>query len=138
MTGDFGAARGGIAGLQLSLAAIWTVARRRRHGLTDVIRWMAERPAALAGLPWKGRLAVGCDADLVAFDPNAEFTVRGADWLHPNQATPYEGRVLAGAVRAVWLRGEPVVAGAAARGHLIARPRADGWYSYAEPVNGRG
>jgi allantoinase len=119
--GYFGAARGGIAGLQLSLPAIWTAARRRRHGLTDVIRWMAERPAALAGLSWKGRLAVGCDADLVAFDPNAQFTVRAADLLNPNQATPYEGRVLAGAVRGVWLRGEPVAAGAAAHGHLITR-----------------
>jgi len=121
--GDFGAAPSGIAGLQLSLPAVWTAARRRRHGLPDVIRWMAERPAALAGLPWKGRLAVGCDADLVAFDPDAVFTVRGVELVYRDLATPYEGRRLAGAVRAVWLRGEPVTAGAARGGHLIARDK---------------
>jgi allantoinase len=120
---DFGVARGGIAGLQLSLPAVWTVARRRRHGLADVIRWMAERPAALAGLSWKGRLTAGCDADLVAFDPDAEFTVRGAELLNQDPVTPYEGRVLAGVVRAVWLRGEPVRAGSPRRGHLITRAK---------------
>ncbi len=120
-TGDFGTADSGIAALELSLQAIWTVARRRRHGLADVVRWMATRPAALAGLSWKGRLAVGCDADLVAFDPDALCTVHGATLARPDPVSPYEGRVLAGAVRAVWLRGEAVTAGAPRRGHLIIR-----------------
>ena len=121
LAGDFGAARGGISSLQLSLPAVWTVARRRGHRLADVIGWMAQRPAALAGLPRKGKLAVGCDADLVAFDPDAAFTVRAAQLLHRHHLTPYEGRVLVGAVRAVWLRGEPIAADAAPRGRLIAR-----------------
>jgi allantoinase len=121
--GDFGAAPSGISSLQISLQVVWTVARRRRHGLADVIRWMAERPAALARLPWKGRIAVGCDADLVAFDPHAEFVVRGAELAHRDPVTPYEGRVLSGAIRAVWLRGEPVTRGAARRGHLLARAK---------------
>lgn len=119
--GDFGTARGGISSLQLSLPAVWTAARRRGHRLADVIGWMAQRPAALAGLPRKGKLAVGCDADLVAFDPDAAFTVRAAQLLHRHHLTPYEGRVLVGAVRAVWLRGEPIAADAAPRGRLIAR-----------------
>ena len=46
---------GGIASLQLGLPAVWTEARRRGYALADVVRWMAERPAALAGLPRKGR-----------------------------------------------------------------------------------
>ena len=43
-TGDFAPAWGGIASLQLGLAAIWTEARPRGFALTDVVRWMADGP----------------------------------------------------------------------------------------------
>src|ERR1700733_1764225 len=76
-SGDFGAAWGGIASLQLGLSAVWTVARRRGRTLDDLVRWMATAPARLAGLPAKGALAVGRDADLVAFDPEESYVVEG-------------------------------------------------------------
>ena len=104
-TGDFGAAWGGIASLQLSLSAVWTMARRRGRTLDDVARWMAAAPAALAGLPAKGRLAVGCDADLVAFDPDESYRVDAAGLYHRHPVTPYAGRTLTGRVRRTWLRG---------------------------------
>ncbi len=43
-TGDFGAAWGGIASLQIGLPAVWTEARRRGFTLTDVARWMSAGP----------------------------------------------------------------------------------------------
>ena len=104
-SGDFGEAWGGIASLQLGLSAVWTVARRRGRALDDVVRWMAAAPAELAGLPAKGRLCVGCDADLVAFDPDAEYVVDAAKLQHRHPVTPYAGRTLAGRVRQTWLRG---------------------------------
>ena len=58
--GDFGAAWGGISSLQLGLPAVWTQARRRGHGLADVVRWMAEGPPRWPGCrtrarsPWAG------------------------------------------------------------------------------------
>jgi len=120
-SGDFRTAWGGIASLQIALPAVWTVARRRGLSLADVARWMSAFPASLAGLPAKGRIAVGCDADLVAFDPDASFVVRGAELLHRHPLTPYEGRTLTGRVSRVWLGGVPVVPDGPPRGRLLRR-----------------
>jgi allantoinase len=108
-SGDFGAAWGGIASLQLGLSAVWTVARRRGRTLDDVVRWMATAPAGLAGLPGKGRLAAGCDADLVAFDPDEAYVVEADRLQQRHPVTPYAGRTLTGRVRQVWLRGSTLL-----------------------------
>ena len=115
--GDFALAWGGIASLQVSLPAVWTGARARGLALTDVVRWMAERPAQLAGLPGKGAIAVGSDADLVAFAPEERFTV--GRLRHRNPVTPYAGRELSGVVRRTWLRGG--VADGSPLGRLLRR-----------------
>ena len=118
-TGDFGAAWGGISSLQLGLPAVWTQARRRGHSLADVVRWMAEDTAGLAGLPGKGAIALGRDADLVAFDDTARFTVDPGRLEHRHPVTPYAGQTLTGVVRRTWLRGR--AAGAAPAGRLLTR-----------------
>jgi allantoinase len=107
-TGDFARAWGGIASLQLGLSAVWTGARVRGHTLADVADWMAKRTAGLAGLPAKGRIAVGCDADLVVFDPDRRTTVDAGRLAHKNPVTPYDGMDLYGAVEMTYLAGRPV------------------------------
>jgi allantoinase len=106
--GDFAVAWGGIASLQLGLPIVWSEARSRGYSLSDVVRWMATGPADLVGLRNKGRIAVGCDADLVVFAPDEPFVVDPARLAHRHPVTPYAGRRLTGAVRATWLRGQPV------------------------------
>lgn len=108
--GDFGVAWGGISSLQLGLPAIWTEASRRGHALTDVVRWMAERPAAQAGLQGKGSIAVGYDADFAVFAPDETMVVDPATLHHKNAVTPYAGRELAGRVRRTVLRGVDISA----------------------------
>ncbi len=121
--GDFGTAWGGISSLQIGLPAVWTEARRRGHGIGDVVRWMAQRPAEIVGLARKGRIAPGCDADLVAFAPDAAFVVDPGRLFHRNPVTPYADRALAGVVRRTWLRGALVTDGEP-RGRLIRRGEA--------------
>ncbi|WP_394552822.1 allantoinase AllB [Agromyces sp. MMS24-JH15] len=106
--GDFGRAWGGISGLQLGLANVSTEASERGIGLDRVLGWMSTGPADFAGLARKGRIAVGADADLVAFDPAAEFTVVPAELRHRNPVSAFAGRRLRGEVRTTWLRGIPV------------------------------
>ena len=107
--GDFRKAWGGISSLSLSLPAIWTAARERGFHMTDVIRWMAEQPAKLAGIDrMKGYIAPGYDADLVVFDPDAEFVVGQNDLHFRHPCSPYLGERLTGKVQSTLLRGEVV------------------------------
>lgn len=118
--GDCLRAWGGIASLQLSLAAVWSHAPA--HGVTvaDVARWMSERPARLVGLgSRKGVIAVGRDADLVVWNPEEELTVSASALQHRHKVTPYEGMRLRGVVQETWVRGDRVYD----RGHFIHEPR---------------
>jgi allantoinase len=108
-TGDFVAAWGGIASIQLGLAAVWTGAAARGLPLERVMRWLAAAPAQLAGLTGrKGAIALGHDADLVFFDPEAVVTVDPASLFHRHAITPYIGLPLRGRVHKTLLRGEVV------------------------------
>jgi len=80
----------------------------------------ATRHAEIYGLPQKGRIAVGADADLALWDPEREVTV-DASMLHDNTGyTPYAGRTVRGWPIRVWSRGELIVDQIAAPGEITA------------------
>ncbi|CAN5265987.1 allantoinase AllB [soil metagenome] len=107
--GDFFRAWGGIASLQIAPLVTWTVAAAEQCTLSQLCTWMSAAPAALAGLDHrKGSIAPGRDADLVAFDPDAEVQVQAGQLQHRHKLTPYDGAVLRGRVHRTWLRGEIV------------------------------
>jgi allantoinase len=107
--GDFLEAWGGIAALQFSLSAMWTQLQKRGFGLRELTRWMSAAPAKLAGLDKrKGRLARGCDADIVIWHPEKEFKVVPEIIQHRHKLTPYSGMNLRGVVEATFVRGTKV------------------------------
>jgi allantoinase len=116
--GDFFAAWGGIASLQLGLAAVWTEAKRRGIGIERVAHWMSAAPAKLAGLAGrKGSITPGADADLIFFNPEKPI-----DWTRPlehrHALTPYRNLPLIGVVERTILRGQTVYV----EGEFVGRP----------------
>jgi len=108
-TGDFVAAWGGVSGLQLALPVVWSEAQARGHSLVQIVRWMCEGPARLAGFTGKkGTIAAGADADLVVFDDAGTTTITADTVHHRHKVTPYSGETLRGAVHATYLRGQRI------------------------------
>jgi len=108
-TGDFLNAWGGIAALQFTLPVMWTNLQKRGFGLRELTRWMSDAPAKLCGLDErKGRLEIGCDADIVIWHPEREFKVAPEIIEFKNKLTPYAGMNLRGVVEATYVRGGKV------------------------------
>lgn len=119
-SGDFMAAWGGISGLQCSLSVVWTEMVARGFSLLDLNRLMARGPAEFLGLSSrKGRLRVGLDADLVVFDPEAEFTLQPSEIRHRHLLTPYSMLTLKGVVKKTMVRGEVVYQESPVSGHGV-------------------
>ncbi|MDL2234230.1 dihydropyrimidinase [Ruminococcaceae bacterium OttesenSCG-928-L11] len=110
--GDFTRCPNGIPGVELRYPLLFSEGYLGgRLSLPELVGLCCTRPAELFGLlPRKGDIREGADADLVLFDPAAEWTVTG-DALHEQvDYTPYEGMAL---------RGRPVMT--VSRGALLVR-----------------
>ena len=83
--------------------------RKGRLTLMRLVEVLATAPARVVGMyPRKGVLAVGSDADVVIFDPNARRTIRAADLHSACDYDPYEGWDVMGWPEVVIARGEIV------------------------------
>ncbi|WP_193043053.1 dihydroorotase [Mycolicibacterium baixiangningiae] len=105
---EFAAARPGMLGLQTALSVV--VRTMVEPGLMtwrDVARVMSEAPARIVGLPDQGRpLEVGEPANLTVVDPDATWTVSGAELASRSDNTPFEEMTLPAAVTLTMLRGK--------------------------------
>jgi len=77
-------------------------------------RWVeiiSSAPAKLFGLPQKGAVAVGYDADLVVYDPTRRHTLSAATHHMDVDYSCYEGREVVGGADVVLSRGKVIVDG---------------------------
>jgi allantoinase len=110
--GDFMNAWGGISSLQLRLPIIWTDASARGFTIKQVVQWLCTGPARQVGFDvLKGSIKEGADADIVIWNPDAEFRVTPEMIYHRHKLTPYAGEVLRGVVEKTFLRGQIVYDG---------------------------
>ena len=97
---EFENAPNGITGLEtaLGLCLRW-LHHEWKLPIGRVLSLLSAQPAALLGLKGRGTLAVGSFADVVIFDPKAEWTYRAADTRSKSRNTPFDGWTLQGKVR---------------------------------------
>jgi allantoinase len=105
---DFFAVWGGIAGVQSTLNVLLT--RQPALPLQRIAQLTAGVPASLFNIAGKGRLAVGCDADLTLVELGPQFTLQRKDLLDRHKLSPYVGRTFTGVVRRTLLRGKTIFA----------------------------
>ncbi len=119
----------GMPGLEHRPTVMYTAAvASGRISVSALCKMMAEIPAKMFGV-WgqKGSLEVGKDADIVIYDPQADFTISADNQHHNCDYTPFEGFETKGSVRDVFLRGiHAVHAGElleTGRGQYVARDK---------------
>ena len=88
---DYASAPGGIPGVETNVPMFMSMVKHNMFPLAQLVKMGAEMPASTFSVP-KGKIAVGYDADLVAFDMYKEVPIN-PDRLHSKAGyTPYEGR----------------------------------------------
>lgn len=97
---EFERAPNGITGLEtaLGLCLRW-LHNEWKMPLGRVLSLLSAQPAAVLGLKGRGTLGVGSCADVVVFDPKAEWTYRATEGKSKARNTPFDGWTMQGKVR---------------------------------------
>jgi dihydroorotase len=97
---EFENAPNGITGLEtaLSLCLRW-LHKEWKMPLGRVLSLLSAQPAALLNLKGRGTLVAGSFADVVVFDPKAEWTYNARETRSKSRNTPFDGWTMQGKVR---------------------------------------
>jgi len=108
----------GICGLQTMLPLLLNALNDGRLTWPQLVRATSARPADIFRLRGKGRLGVGCDADLAIVEPDTEYVICDEGELSHPGWTPWHGTKVRGAVQMTILRGAVIYAD----GELVGEP----------------
>ncbi len=103
----FSSASYGIVGLETLLPLALELYHNRHLSLLEVIRRLTAGPAGVLRLK-VGRLGPGAPADLVVFDPDAEWRIRTDDFRSKSKNAPYDGRPVKGRVERTIVDGRDI------------------------------
>ncbi len=97
---EFENAPNGITGLEtaLGLCLRW-LHKEGKLPLGRILSLLSAQPAALLNLNGRGALTVGSFADVVVFDPKAEWTCNARQTKSKSRNTPFDGWTMQGKVR---------------------------------------
>ncbi|MEH2255213.1 dihydroorotase [Nostoc sp.] len=98
----------GMPGVETSLALMLTAAMQGKCTVAQVVNWMSKAVAVAYGIPNKGAIAPGYDADLVLVDLNTYRPVRREELLTKCHWSPFEGWNLTGWAKTTIVGGEIV------------------------------
>ncbi len=108
---EFDLAPNGILGFETALAVTLDIlVRKNKFKLATVVDLWTRKPAELLGLP-AGTLAEGAPADLVLFDPEAEWLYDAKKGFSKSANSPWSGQKLRGQVKATYVSGRLVFDG---------------------------
>jgi len=116
----------GTPSTQFYVPLLLDAAAAGRVSLERVVELIATAPARVFGLARKGRLEVGCDADVAIVDLAGELEIRDEIVLSKIGWTPYAGRRVKGVVETTLVRGRVVYE----NGAVVGQP---GWGRQARP-----
>jgi len=106
---EFERAPNGITGLEtaLGLCLRW-LHREWKLPLSRVLSLLSAQPAALLSLKGRGTLTAGSHADVLLFDPKAEWTFHAAESKSKSRNTPFDGFTMQGKVHRTISEGRTV------------------------------
>ncbi len=119
-------AKSGFGGTEMLLSGLYTEGSKRGLSLNRMAELLSWNPAQRFGLPGKGDIAPGYDADIVLMNPDESFVVDSGLSPSTQGYSVFEGSTFSGAVKATFLRGGLVYENGniigAARGQYLHRP----------------
>lgn len=107
--GGIWAAAPGFPGMETALSSLLDEARKRSIPIERISRLVSENPARIMGLPHKGTISVGADADFAVVDMNQPTTISSDNIKSAAGYSLLEGKSIGCSIIHTFVRGQPVL-----------------------------